>query len=401
MAVNKLKKINVRSPYYITVSKAIEADVDPTEPVEQESTVTCGSTTQVGVDVGTRTFKISTTGRELGDFTISFSGIKTPIKYRLGHSGNMPPFSTAGLDTYASEWTTATGESPTLSDFGANPNGVSATATYTSTQSDIDLYGEEIQLEIQQPIITEDYSFSLSCPDFAADETTESAGKVVIISLINYEQNSVGHEFNNIRVNGQLLTGFRNIYENQTQRWVLSGASPAIEPEDDNTYNVNSPLETRLTGNGFFNRALFSSYNLHSFRYILNSPSSRQGRIAAKNVDNPLSSSINEISITNDTSYLRNKYFSPAKLGLMITRHDVELKNGVYYIRGSADGFDSEMLGVTFTLYGGEEFYMSFEGSNEVELDPRFAAIDRLSQDGSEFEDTEIIRVVKSGIPRS
>jgi len=85
----------------------------------------------------------------------------------------------------------------------------------------------------------------------------------------------------------------------------------------------------------------------------------------------------------------------------MITRHDVELKNGVYYIRGSADGFDSEKLGVTFTLYGGEEFYMSFEGSNEVELEPRFAAIDRLSQDGSEFEDTEIIRVVKSGIPRS
>jgi len=401
MAVNKLKKINVRSPYYITVSKAIEADVDPTEPVEQESTITCGSTTQVGVDVGTRTFKISTAGRQLGNYAITFSGIKTPIKYRIGHSANMPAYTTAGLDSYASEWNTATGESPTLSDFGANPNGVSATATYTSIQGDIDLYGEEIQLEIQQPIITEDYSFSLSCPDFAADETPESAGKVVIISLINYEVNAVGHDWNNIRINGQLLTGFNGVYKNTTQRWVLSGASPAIEPEDDNTYNVSSPSESRVTGYGFFNRALFSSDGLHNFRHILNNPSPRQGRIKAKNVNNPLSSSINEISITNDTSYIRNKYFSTAKLGLMITRHDVELKNGVYYIRGSADGFDSEKLGVTFTLYGGEEFYMSFEGSNEVELEPRFAAIDRLSQDGSEFEDTEIIRVVKSGIPRS
>ena len=79
MAVNNLKKINVRSPYYITVSKAEEADVDATEPVDQESTITCGSTTQVGVDVGTRIFKISTEGRQLGDYTITFAGIKTPI----------------------------------------------------------------------------------------------------------------------------------------------------------------------------------------------------------------------------------------------------------------------------------------------------------------------------------
>ena len=44
----------------------------------------------------------------------------------------MPSFATAGLDSYAAEWNTATGESPTLSDFAANPNGVAATATYTS-----------------------------------------------------------------------------------------------------------------------------------------------------------------------------------------------------------------------------------------------------------------------------
>ena len=374
MAVNNLKKINVRSPYYITVSKAEEADVDVTEPVDQESTITCGSTTQVGVDVGTRIFKISTEGRQLGDYTITFAGIKTPIKYRIGHSANMPSYATAGLDSYAAEWTSATGESPTLTSTTYDASGVvgtTATATYTSTQGDIDLYGEEIQLEIQQPLITEDYSFSLSCPDFAADETPVSAGKVVIVSLINNARNPTGHQWSNITLNGEYLTEFTNVFVNQTQRYVLSDASPAIEPEDDNTYNPSSPIESRLTGNNFFNKNQFGQ-DLNDFRHVLVNPNYLQGRVKAKHVSpSPLSSGLNDLVITNDSSYGVN--LGTAQMTVLISRHDVELENGVYYIRGSQDGNSAEALQISFSLRPSEFIEIGFIGSSSTPLEKRLA----------------------------
>ncbi len=399
MAVNNLIKINVRSPYYITVEKPVsqggegeEPDVDVTEPVNQEFTLTCGSTKQIGVDVGTKIFKISTTGKQLGDYSISFSDIKTPIKYRIGHSANMPSFATAGLDIYAAEWTSATGESPTLTSTTYDANGVvgtTATTTYTSTQSDIDLYGEEIQLEIQQPIITEDYEFSLSCPDNALDVTPVSAGKVVIISLINNRRNPLGHQWGNIVLNGQYLTEFTNIFVNQTQRYVLSDASPAIEPEDDSTFQPTSPLETRVTGNNFFNSEQFGR-ELNNFRYELTTPTYYQGRVKAKNVSpSPLFSGINNLTITNDSTKGLNVGY--AEMTAVISRHDVELKNGVYYIRGSQDGNSAEALSVSFNLFPEEFIEIGFRGSSSTPLEKRLAVKTFKSNAGTTDWDEEAI----------
>ena len=65
MAVNELKKINVRSPYYISVAKPVseggegsEPDTDPTETLVLSRDTSCGATEQIGVDVGTRKYKI-------------------------------------------------------------------------------------------------------------------------------------------------------------------------------------------------------------------------------------------------------------------------------------------------------------------------------------------------------
>lgn len=345
MAVNKLKKINVRSPYYITVSKAEEADVDPTEPVTQESTITCGSTTQIGVDVGTRTFKISTTGRELGDFTISFSGIKTPIKYRIGHSANMPSYSTAGLDSYAQEWNIATGESPTLSDYIQNPNGISATAAYTSTQSDIDLYGEDIQLEIQQPIITEDYSFSLSCPALAEDTVPVDNGFVVIISLT---KNNGVHPFaaaNTLSVNGTQLGGLPTGSIEDTDRYIMTDQTPNLRPQNDNNFLNRNEFGTRL--NFFENETAGSNVS------IFYKP------------ENIISSAINELKIENTSL----SSLSAATMTLTITRHPVQNISGTNYILGSADGVTLERLLVNVNLAKGDSFDMTFRGSNSVELE--------------------------------
>ena len=190
MAVNKLKKINVRSPYYISVAKPVseggegsEPDTAPTETLVLSRDTSCGATEQIGVDVGTRKYKISAANRDLGNYQITFSNIKVPIKYRIGHEGNMPSFSTAGLDSFAQAWTLATGETPTLSSASANPNGVSATATYTSIQSDIDTYGTTITLEIQQPLITEGYSFVSSCPAATAEQEPSTTGFVTVLTV--------------------------------------------------------------------------------------------------------------------------------------------------------------------------------------------------------------------------
>ena len=370
MAINKLKKINVRSPYYITVDNVQEATVDPTEPVEQETTITCGSTTQVGVDVGTRTFKISTTGRELGDYDITFSGIKTPIKYRIGHSGNMPSYTTAGLDNFATEWNTATGESPALSDSTANPSGVSATATYTSTQSDIDTYGEEIQLEIQQPIITEDYSFSLSCPALAADEVPVDDGFVVIIS---FTRNWGSHYAvaNELSVNGTKLGGLPSGAIQDTDRYVMTDQVPNLIPLTNGGYN-------------FFNRNQFGS-RLSWFE------DERTGynTSAIHKPESILSSGINELTVVNDPTSLA---VSSAKMTVMISRHPVREISGTRYVLGSADGVKVRALTVDISMQPGQSFEMKFKGSNSTDLE-FISAVKNSEYTQFQDEDVETINV--------
>jgi len=381
MAVNKLKKINVRSPYYITVDNVQEATVDPTEPVNQEATLTCGSTIQVGVDVGTKIFKIDTTGRELGDYTITFAGIKTPIKFRIGHASNMPSFTTAGLDIYAAEWNTATGESPTLSDFGANPNGVSSTTTYTSIQSDIDTYGEEIQLEIFQPIITEDYSFSLSCPALAEDDVPVDNGFAIVISFVkNYGLFSYA-DANTLSVNGNTFGGLPTGTIQDTDRYVMSDQTPKLYPLDGSDSATNY-------GYNFFNRTQFG-----------NRISNFKNELAGNNIsvfhkpENILGSGINELTIVNTGFSL-----SSAKMSVFITRHPVREVSGVNYILGSADGVAVQALSVDVELTSGQDFQMTFRGSNSTELEgiEAFKAInlfEDIEGNASLADDTRVIPI--------
>lgn len=195
MAIDNIRKINVRSPYYINVTKPVseggegdEPDVEPTEPITTLTYLDCGTSKSVGVDIGTHTYEFSALQRELGDYTITLSNIKVPIKYRIGIRGNMPQsFTTSGgWSTYESRWENATGESVTLSDSASAPNGVTETVTYTSTQSDIDTYGTVINLEIQQPIETvTGYSVGLSCPPEESSSAVDFGTNVVVIHLYN------------------------------------------------------------------------------------------------------------------------------------------------------------------------------------------------------------------------
>jgi len=377
MAVNNLKKINVRSPYYITVARpvsqggegddvGVEPDVDVTEPVNQENTITCGSTTQVGVDVGTRIFKISTTGRQLGYFSITFAGIKTPIKYRIGHSANMPSFATAGLDSYAAAWNTATGESPTLSDFAANPNGVAATATYISTQSDIDLYGEEIQLEIQQPIITEDYSFSLSCPALAEDTVPADGGFVVIISFTK-NQGIDAATANVLSINGANLGSLPVGSTKDTDRYVMTDQTPTLLPKSGNYPQQN------IYGENFFNKSQFGT-SLNRFK---DENVGRNISVIYK-PEHIIGSGINDLKVEN-TGFA----VSAAKMTIMISRHPVQEVAGTKYILGSNDGVAVKALQLDFKLGQGDILDMSFRGSNSTALEGLLAIKTNASNAGT------------------
>jgi len=201
MAIDKIHKLNIRSPYFINVVNESDLDqddiqIDPVEPVSTLTAIECGANRSVGVDVGTHKYEFTALGRELGTYTITFTGIKIPIKYRIGIKGNMPAsFTTSGgWSTYEGVWESATGESVTLTDPTSAVNGVTETVTYTSTQSDIDTYGTMLELEIQQPVPTvTGYSIGLSCPNLKTISSVNFGTKVLVLHI--YNRNSFVEEY--------------------------------------------------------------------------------------------------------------------------------------------------------------------------------------------------------------
>ena len=322
MAVNNLKKINVRSPYYISVAKPVseggigeEEDTTPTVTQVLNRDTSCGATEQVGVDVGIRKYNLTANQRQLGDYTITFSNIKVPIKYRIGHADNMPAYSTAGLDTYAAAWTTATGESPTLSSASTYPNGVSATATYTSTQSDIDTYGNTITLEILQPLIVEGYSFVSSCPAALVEQEPTLTGFVTVLTVTAHRQSaSVEIKLNNLAL--------PNIPTSQgdATRYIFSDETPNLVPKPS-TGNL------RFHSNAFgINPTIFigSEYN-----YTTGQSFDVSAEYLAEN------------RLSRGTNYLTFNRLteggSLTQFGFNVARHPVVELNGTNYILGKAD----------------------------------------------------------------
>lgn len=372
MAVNNIKKINVRSPYYISVAKPVseggvgeEEETAPTEPVDREDTIVCGDNIQVGVDVGKRVYKISLAGRVYGDYTIALSNITVPIKYRIGHADNMPAFSVAGTNNYVDEYTAATGESVGLSSISTYPNGVSVNATYTSTLADVTNYGEEIQLEIQQPLVTEGYSFALSCPDFLTE--VNAVDHVIIVNVMRPTVTALSSH--SITMNGTSLGNLSSHKQYECTRYVFDTSSPTIAPASEYAFHNRNDVGI----NPHYTRNATSSVG--GVSVVHKSPAIIRG------------SASNRIEITNtDTGFSQG-------FRILVTRHLVETVAGVKYIRGSNAGFDVEAITADANIGAGEIFTMNFTGSNTEELATgyTFKTI-RAAGEGSEgFDEAEII----------
>ena len=160
MAITDIRKLNVRSPYFVEVldeyinGEPLVIEPEP-ENVHGLGQMTCGSIFNFGSISSIFRFKIDTTDKELGVYSFTIANAVIPVKFRAYTKGDTPPaYTTIGLDNYANEWLAATGEDATsLSTESANPNGVSRDFTYT-TSAATNAISKEIVIDIYAPIRT-------------------------------------------------------------------------------------------------------------------------------------------------------------------------------------------------------------------------------------------------------
>jgi len=154
-----IKKINVRSPYYLT-----SGDVAPT-PV---TSVDCGDTWLTGIDVGNRNFTFNTT--EVGDIDIVIGGNDVPINFTLEWDGNTATTGYIGLDTYDQQLLDAGVSAGDINT--GDPSTKDTTLTINKTNATPTL----ITLNVLAPLVNDSYSLEFNCPTPSAPTIPCGAG---------------------------------------------------------------------------------------------------------------------------------------------------------------------------------------------------------------------------------
>jgi len=269
----ELRKINVRSPYFVNVTKPVslggvepeepvdpidggdtgggeEPFVEPTEPTVTTTTISCGDTRNIGFGVGINRYEFSTIGKQIGDYDINFSNIKVPFYAKIGIKGNMPSEYTfmVGHSGYDSNWLDAVGTPvPSSTTISSHPDGNDQTITYTSTQSDIDTYGETVLLEVFHPVINiENIQFTVDCPNAVVSVTEDSGqGSVFIMTIYNrsidpYKDLAIPNKLNGVDASWLVLPE-----KGETTSYVFGIHNPDLQPfylNQKHLDNVNVPL---------------------------------------------------------------------------------------------------------------------------------------------------------------
>jgi len=154
-----IKKINVRSPYYLT-----SGDVAPT-PV---TSVDCGDTWLTGIDVGNRNFTFDTT--EVGDIDIVIGGNDVPINFTLEWDGNTATTGYIGLDTYDQQLLDAGVSAGDINT--GDPSTKNTTLTINKTNATPTL----VSLNVLAPLVNDNYSLEFNCPAPVVPTTPCGAG---------------------------------------------------------------------------------------------------------------------------------------------------------------------------------------------------------------------------------
>lgn len=237
-----MRKMNVRSPFFVTVSQEV-AKVDPTDPcITDPSGVNCLPedpcianpnasgcqpvkvddefiTTDLACDdvaksigsVGAVVFNydIDVAGRQNGTYTIDLKGIKVPVRFRFGLITNVPEkdlgsgdsFTIKGLTTFSGDWDTA-GYATT--DLVAPPSSgqldIQDTFVYNSSS-----HSGNLRFQIHIPIqTTSDMSVEVTCPSTITGTAPSTSGFVTMVSFsaLNFEDAMSP----TVKVNGSTLS---------------------------------------------------------------------------------------------------------------------------------------------------------------------------------------------------
>ena len=355
MAINDIKKINVRSPYFIEVvdkyyglTPPETPDPDPDTIINPVSTIEpleCGNVIYYGVTLGTKKFRIDTLNKQYGGYTFNIAGIFTPVKWRIYTEGvTPPPFQTIGLDNYQQLWFDATGESPSLASKAAYPNGFSINTTYT-TASATAAVSQYVIVEILMPMPIEGMNITLtSCPDEVVaidpidipvstiDALTTSYVTVLTVQMIGSLSRGTGNSTTGVADDVTItLNGTRYLLSNHRRdsgiRLVFSNAQPNFVVLNNNfPYIANPSTTSGLTGDGEW-----------TYDYGL-----LYGQLPITFVDeSAINTGMNELILSTNGSPFGNSGGTGAsnfKADIHITSHPVYQENNVNIIRTLGDG---------------------------------------------------------------
>ena len=254
-----MKKINVRSPFFITVQKET-AKVDPTDPcltdpsgnclpvdpcianptlpqcpqlavdpVFNDRNLICGAGAQsIGI-VGAQVynFDIDTSGRVNGDYVVSLNDIQVPVRIRMDVLANVPKtdlstgtaFENVGLTDFSGSFTQAGYTTSGLSGTADSDGNLDITKTFAYNSSS---HTGNLRFQLHVPVVTNaGMTISVTCPAKATVSTDPvTIGEVTIISFSSL--NRVQNVFNNtsfrplVKLNGTQLGDSEAVFVKQT-----------------------------------------------------------------------------------------------------------------------------------------------------------------------------------------
>mgnify|MGYP003108686309 FL=1 len=168
-----IQKINVRSPFYITVvdegapdepATADDPIDDPTPPADtvQPDTLTqevlCGETVKVGEDIGGKIYNLKV-GAATGTVTINYT-VNIPISITATWNTTVPNFSTSGY-VGNSDFEQELLDSGITS---GNMNLASGVQTGSVTINKTAASPETVSVLVSAPLPTDDYQLTFNCP---------------------------------------------------------------------------------------------------------------------------------------------------------------------------------------------------------------------------------------------
>ena len=323
MAINNIRKINVRSPYYITVQDEFEPDVPippdpdpPTEPLESAVDLACGDSITYAVAPPVNKIRISTANRQYGDYTVTFSNIDVPIKYRIYNEGTPTgAYTTKGLSFHADQWLEATGE---VLSGTAGTTPISATLTHTTNSGNNN--GENLILEILAPLpVTGGTSVELtSCASEVVAPAPSTSGYVTVITI-----------YNKMTLQKITSSGYTDATNTNAITVKLNGVSIAL-PSSPNIYGGVRIVCSDVTPNWtvdpttlpYISSKVDSTAQTVWANWIY-SASGNDGQMTVVYVnDSSLNSSINNLEITTQADHF-------GKYGILVASHPTSQSGGV------------------------------------------------------------------------